>query len=134
MQNISTYLKDNGISPTPVRILVYRSLEKASSPRSLAELEALLETVDKSTISRTLATFKDHNLVRTFNDGSGSMKYELCRMNNREEDDIHVHFRCKICGETICLTSVRIPEIKLPTGYVQQDASYIVTGICARCS
>lgn len=108
---------------------------KSSHPLSLSDLEMELDSVDKSSISRTLANFKKNHLIHSFNDGSGSMKYELC--NSAEEDihdDLHVHFRCEKCGNTICLTSISIPEVKLPEGFYAHEMSYIVSGICAECS
>ena len=49
------------------------------SPASLFELEAELETLDKSTISRSLALLLEHHAIHSFEDGSGSIKYEICQ-------------------------------------------------------
>lgn len=127
-------LKIAGITPTPVRILVFRCLQQATGPLSLSDLENNLESVDKSTISRTLNIFKDHHLIHSFNDGSGSTKYELCHSSRGDgHDDLHVHFRCERCGQTICLQDIVIPEISLPEGFISHDVSYLVKGICKNC-
>ena len=129
------YLKEHNITITPVRILVLRSLQETTVPVSLSDLETKLDTVDKSTISRTLSLFKEKNLIHSFTDGSGSMKYELCKSHNHEvDDDLHVHFRCEKCGNTICLTNVKIPEIILPANYTVTYINYVVNGICPNCS
>ena len=134
-KEIESLLIEMGVNPTPVRILVYKSLSESEKPLSLSDLETKLETVDKSTISRTLTTFKDKHLIHSFNDGSGSTKYEVCKSRKElEESDLHVHFRCENCGVTVCLTTVMIPEVKLPEGYVPREATYIVTGVCPECS
>lgn len=135
MNNTREILVAAGISPTPVRLLVYKCLASKGIPMSLSDLEIALDTVDKSTISRTLSTFKDHHLLHAFNDGSGSVKYEICFSKNHDlENDRHVHFRCINCGETICLTTIKIPEITLPEGFLANDMSFVVTGLCNNCS
>ena len=134
-QNIEQTLKKEGILPTPVRILVYRCLTEVDYPLSLSEIEERLGSVDKSTISRTLSVFKGHHVVHSLNDGSGSVKYEICKNPGHEHnDDLHVHFRCEKCGATICLTSVRIPDVDLPEGFISHEKSYIVSGICSTCN
>ena len=47
-------LSQHGVKPTPNRLLVARELSSAGRPLSLMELEGRLETVDKSSIFRTL--------------------------------------------------------------------------------
>ena len=133
--DINVLLSENGVSPTPVRILVYRFLSKSIAPVSLADIETALESVDKSTISRTLNTFRKHNLVHSFNDGSGSVKYEICiNQKNERHNDRHVHFRCIKCGRTKCLTELQIPPVALPSGYIAEEMTYIITGICGDCN
>ncbi|MCH5235901.1 MAG: transcriptional repressor [Muribaculaceae bacterium] len=132
---IEGILIKEGINPTPVRILVYKCLQEIEYPISLSEIEERLDSVDKSTISRTLTVFKNNHLVHSFNDGSGSVKYEICHSHDHEHlDDTHVHFRCEKCGSTICLTSVKIPKVELPTGFESKEISYIITGICSSCN
>ena len=133
MKQAEAYLKERGITPTPVRVLVYRCLNSSDTPMSLSDIEMELNSVDKSTISRTLSMFRDNHLLHAINDGSGSVKYEVCRSHGEEHDDMHVHFRCRKCGETICLHSVMIPDVILPAGYVAEEKSYIISGVCEKC-
>ena len=134
MNEIEEILTAHGVTPTPVRKLVYKCLKDSHSPLSLTDIESELDTVDKSTISRSLATFKEHGIVRSFTDGSGSMKYET---SGREGDDshgeYHVHFRCEKCGETQCLTQVAVPAVDLPPGYLIHEVNYVITGVCGGC-
>lgn len=134
MKDVTEVLKEGGVNPTPVRILVYKCLRDSLVPLSLTEMETRLESVDKSTISRTLSVFREQNLVYSFNDGSGSVKYELTHPLEEEgENDLHVHFRCEKCGVTVCLSSIKIPEVKLPEGFIKKEANYVITGICDKC-
>ena len=43
------------IKPTAIRLLVIKEMMQAERAVSLLDLETLLDTVDKSTISRTIA-------------------------------------------------------------------------------
>lgn len=135
MEEIARLLKERGVAATPIRLLVYKCLKESPGPLSLSEMEVKLDSVDKSTISRTLATFRENHLLHSFNDGSGSMKYELCKSQDHSlEEDTHVHFRCEKCGTTKCLPEIKIPAVSLPPGYLKHDSNYIITGICGDCS
>ena len=135
MMEIENILSEKGINPTPVRKLVYKGLAEADYPLSLSDLEIMLDTVDKSTISRALAIFRQHNLIHSFSDGSSSTKYELCDCHHADNShDFHVHFRCEICGETICLTELKVPIVQLPEGYRIHEINYVISGVCSNCS
>ena len=132
-----TILTGHGVKVTANRILILRALHNASGPLSMTELETELETIDKSIISRTLATFREHRLVHRILSG-GEAKYELCHGHMHTEvemdDDEHVHFYCEECHRTFCLDDIRIPEVKLPVGYHPSEITYLVSGICRECS
>lgn len=121
------------VKPTPNRILIYRALAEATHPISLTDLETVIETIDKASIFRTLAMFADHELVRTFEDGSKSMKYELRVTGDYTFRDTHAHFYCEKCMQTFCLERVRVPQAKLPDGFTVRDINYIVKGVCPDC-
>ena len=52
-------LVGKGVRPTAARILVLQKLSERTSPASLFELEAELETLDKSTIGLVIGTSCD---------------------------------------------------------------------------
>lgn len=128
-------LKDKGVRPTAARILILQKLSELTRPVSLFELEAQFGTLDKSTISRTLSVLLEHHAIHSFEDGSGSMKYEICRSpsNTCYIGDRHVHFYCEICHKTECISNVKIPVVQLPEGYVIDTINYTVKGICPAC-
>ncbi|MGN0238357.1 MAG: Fur family transcriptional regulator [Lepagella sp.] len=133
--DIARLLEEAGLRTTPVRVLVLKELLSASHPMSGKELEDRLDTVDRSSISRTMVHFAEHGLVHQISDGSGSMKYEICHSSEHtyRHSDEHPHFHCRECGETICLPQVPVPDTKLPEGYIGENISYIITGLCAKC-
>ena len=88
-------LQTAGIKPTPARIMIIKAMSSADHPLSMAEIGDRLETVDKSVISRTLALFKSRDLIHVIQDGSDSVRYELCLSCSHDaalDDDLHVHF------------------------------------------
>ena len=128
-------MQHHGVKPTANRILVASALAEASRPLSMTELGDVLDTVDKSVISRTLALFKESHLVHVIEDGSDSVRYELChRHEEGEDDDVHVHFYCTVCKRTYCLHDIQIPSVELPLGYTMDSVNYMVKGICPECS
>lgn len=52
-------LESHGVRPTAVRLLVLATICSSSHPLSSLEIETLLETVDRSTVTRSLALFSE---------------------------------------------------------------------------
>lgn len=127
-------LAEHGIKPTANRIVIAKALAAESRPVSMKELEARIQTIDKSSIFRTLTLFRDHHLVHTMEDGSDTVRYELCFSHDEEADeDLHVHFYCERCRQTFCLYDTPVPEVSLPRGYEQTSVNYMVKGLCPKC-
>ena len=125
----------HGVKPTAIRRLVYRELGKVSHPLSLRDMEERLVTMDKSTIFRALSLLLQHHLIHGIEDGSGSLKYELCHGHDEcTPDDQHTHFFCECCHRTFCLPSIPVPQVELPQGFRVNTINYIVKGICPQCA
>lgn len=125
------------INPTATRILILRQMYRGDEMVSLPELERLLPTVDKSTISRALNLFLAHGLIHAVDDGSGSIKYNVCPVDCECEEvieDEHTHFYCTICHRAFCLTKIHVPIVELPNGFQLQSINYVLKGICPECS
>ncbi len=128
-------LERRGVKPTANRLLVVRELLKSLAPVNLAKLEESLDTVDKASIFRVLELFAAKEIVHVIEDGSRSLKYELCHCG--EHHDIshqHVHFYCEVCKETFCLENVHVPKIDVPQGFVTKSANFVIKGVCPDCS
>ena len=74
-------LAKRDIQPTAIRILVLRTMMQAGRSVSLLDLETMLDTVDKSTIFRTLTLFLSHHLIHSIDDGTGSL--QVCRVQRQ---------------------------------------------------
>ena len=131
--HIERLLKQD-IKPTAMRLLVLRAIIKREEVFSLSDLESELETIDKSTIFRTLILFQQHNLVHTIDDGSGSLKYAICYEGcDCSIDQLHAHFYCTECKKVFCLRDTPIPVIALPDNFSTDTINYVVKGKCDQC-
>jgi len=127
-------LAERGVKATANRMVVAKALSHAGRPVSMSELEEELVTFDKSSIFRTLVTFREHHLVHVIEDGGDGVRYELCHSHHiHEDDDMHAHFFCTNCHKTFCLDNAPIPEIALPDGFKMSSVNYLVKGLCPEC-
>lgn len=128
-------LLSHQVRPTANRELVLRLIAESDRAVSLSDIETALETVDKSTISRILNLFLEHHLLHAIEDGSGSVKYELCGGKYEHSvQDMHPHFYCERCHRTFCMQSVTIPPVEVPRGYVVNSVNYVLKGVCSDCA
>ena len=130
-------LQHRGIKPTATRLLILRQMKRGDEMVSMPMLERLLPTIDKSTISRTLSLFLLHGLVHAVDDGSGSLKYNVCPDDCHCDDDIddeHTHFRCEQCQRTFCLSQIQVPVVPLPPGFQLHSVNYVLHGLCPECA
>ena len=106
-------LERRDIKPTAIRLLILKNMLEVGRAVSLLDLETLLDTVDKSTISRTIALFLSHHLIHSIDDGSGSLKYAVCDNScNCVVQDLHSHFYCEKCHRTFCLEGTHMICLK----------------------
>jgi len=131
---IAHRLELKGVKATANRILVYKELAAHSRPLTLADLEAAMLQMDKSSIFRVLTLFLEHDVVHTFTDGRGVLNYELCGSNGKcRHTDQHLHFYCEACKRSFCLDDVPLPDIELPQGYYPHSVSFVIKGECPAC-
>lgn len=138
MENEEFYIKKlklRGIRPTSMRILILKEMMRGDVTVSLPDMEQILPSVDKSTISRTINTFLEHHLLHVVDDGSGALKYAVCSdCCDCYNGGGHVHFYCEKCKRTFCLKGIAIPSINLPNGFTEESANFVIKGICPECN
>lgn len=134
-QEATQRLARKGIKATANRILVIEGLARAGRPLSLADMEQRMPTMDKSSIFRTLTLFRERDVVHVFEDGRGSLCYELCPFEGeRCHGDSHIHFFCERCQRSFCMWQMEMPELSLPDGFRPSTVSFVVKGVCAECA
>lgn len=128
-------LNEKSVKPTAMRTLVLKYMLEHVNPVSLADLDDALDSANKSTLFRTLKTFEKNNLVHTFDDGTGKLKYALCTEScDSSIDHQHFHFNCIKCGKTFCLSSIKLPAIELPLNFKLKESNLVLKGYCSNCS
>ncbi len=132
---IESVLQAKGIAPTAMRILVLEYLQQKIAAVSLADLEKNFAHSERTTLYRTLKTFEEKGLVHSIQDGTDASKYALCAEACKAGDhyDLHVHFYCYKCSQTVCLPTHKVPELSLPGSYQLQALSLVARGICNKC-
>ena len=136
MNEIENVLKKHQIRPTAIRLLMYKFLQDRKAALTLNDIEAGFDKSERTTLYRTIKTFEKNGIVHQIDDGTGVPKYALDEplTNSGEAQDLHLHFHCNNCNETICLTDHKIPHISLPSGYISQDINLVIKGTCEKCS
>lgn len=127
-------LQEHGVKPTPNRLLIARALHDAGRPLTMMELEARLETIDKSNIFRALQLFREAHLVHVLEDTGDGARYELCLSHGSMDDDLHVHFYCEKCHKTYCLEDTPVPHVNSPDGFIVHTSSHLLRGLCPDCN
>ncbi|MBQ1912008.1 MAG: transcriptional repressor [Bacteroidales bacterium] len=134
MESLEQLLQEHGVKPTANRLLIANALQEAPGPMTMMELEAELETIDKSNVFRALTAFREAHLVHVLEDTGEGIRYELCHSHGEDHDeDLHVHFYCTRCHRTYCLENLPIPAVEVPEGYLWESANYLIKGICPAC-
>lgn len=134
-KNDEQVLERAGIRLTANRLLIWQQIRhNFGDAFSLANLEAALPTLDRSTIFRTLTLLADAHLLHDIDDGTGTQKYCVCEHDDTRHCMGHVHLTCLVCHRTYCLPNVVIPPVPLPEGFAPQETEYVVKGICHHCN
>lgn len=134
MKETDNKLKIRNIKPTAMRELVLKVLTEQDRAISLADIEHKFDNADKTTLYRTIKTFEENKLIHSIDDGTGSVKYALCKETCQcHPEDLHVHFLCTKCHQTYCLNDISIPSISLPVNFKLETINLVVKGICSNC-
>ena len=68
-------------------------------------------------------------------DENSIVKYALCNeCSPQHHNHEHVHFKCEICGNTICMDEIPIHNISLPKGFQPKETNLLIIGTCNKCN
>lgn len=131
--DIEEKLSDKNIRPTAMRILVYTFLQKQKSARSLSDIEAGFEKVDRVTLYRTIKTFEEKGVVHSVQENQNIL-YKLCDETCEENahNDSHLHLYCKVCKETTCREEITIPNLS-NSKFKIDEYQLFAKGVCEKC-
>lgn len=135
-KRIDNLLKSNGLSITGARKRILELFHQSRGALAHAAIEtAIQDKFDRVTVYRTLQVFLEKGILHTIPTSDNTIQYALCKDECKEghHHDNHIHFVCKICGNTSCLSETYIPEVKLPQGFSAHEYQMIVNGYCKDC-
>ncbi len=128
-------LKSHNLRITDCRLDIIEEFLDKQVALAHSDLEERLDKkFDRVTIYRTLNTFLENDIIHKVLDDRGATKYALCsHEDDHDHSHEHVHFKCDVCGETTCLESISLPQMKLPKGFEKREMNLLITGICDKC-
>ena len=131
-----TILNEKGISDTPIRVLVLRTLLKNKTAYSFKALEEELFFSDKSTIFRTLQLFKKKGVVHEVMGLDGVRIYALCDVAciNKLHTHDHGHLKCKVCRKTKCIPLNFSNTFLKTEKFMVDDIVFFINGTCSDCN
>lgn len=131
-------LKSHGLRKTAGRLAVLALFAKEGKALSHSELqEGVTENVDRVTLYRILESFEQNGILHKVPDDQVSVKYALCDHDHEvgeAHSDNHAHFKCRVCGNTVCLDDTEIPQLNVPQGYKVEGSLLLISGLCAGCA
>ena len=133
MNQAEHILQESGIRPTAIRLMVLREIIGYDHTFTLADMEHRMETLDRSTLFRTLMLFVEHKLLHESDNGNGSKLFCRCECGHGHRHAPHVHFTCTACNETFCIKDIDVPHISYPEGYEVEEVNIVMKGVCPRC-
>jgi Fur family ferric uptake transcriptional regulator len=127
--------KSSGLKSTPIRNEVLSVFFNSEAALSNQDIEAKLDSIDRTTLYRTLKAFEEKGIIHKAIDGTSTPKFALCSHTCTEHihHDQHVHFHCNYCNNTFCVDEAIIPQVPLPAGFVEEETEMIVKGKCQNC-
>jgi Fur family transcriptional regulator, ferric uptake regulator len=127
-------LRRVGQRVTPQRLVILGALqhgEHLSADEVFARVEPLLPAVNRSTVYRTLETFRDLGLVSETDLGGGARQFELIA-------DPHHHLICHQCGGILELDDDLVEPLRRAIharyGFAPAIDHLAVFGFCAGCN
>jgi Fe2+ or Zn2+ uptake regulation protein len=132
----SQTLRNAGLAKTTQRMAVLEKLIGAPGPLNvrdiLAETSGALK-INRVTIYRILASFREGGIIREIDAGSGTTYYEMACLHN----PIHPHFHCRRCDGLVCMPPLTLSQawdwFARPSDSSVESISVHITGICGPC-
>ena len=126
-------LKTAGLYCTRARLGVIKALLQMNRPTNQEQITHTLdEPFDRVTIYRTLDSLVRADLVHKVFLEERACHYELAHHCSKTQ--CHPRFTCTQCGQTHCLTDLKLPLAHSPhKGFVIQRQQVRLAGLCPQC-
>ena len=134
--NLTEQLRSKSRKITGPRQAILEVMRQESHPVTTKEIMAALPTgvCDRVTIYRAMHLLETMELVRRFDFGDGTARFELVRGNT---EDHHHHLICRACSVVIeleeCFPSDLEKRIARDSGFQRLSHKLEFFGICPKC-
>jgi Fur family ferric uptake transcriptional regulator len=113
--------------------VIDRSREHLTADDITARAQRLDQSINPSTVYRTLTLLKDHGLIKSRYYDQDSHREVFEPTPNTE----HYHFTCSRCGKVIEFVSRHVPALRAQLenefGVEVRTACLCLTGLCEKC-
>jgi len=133
--NARKILKAVKLYRTGCRIAILKVLLKSNKPLNQEQIAQRLgkKRFDKVTIYRTLESLREVGLVHKAFMQKRAWHFESAQ--DCTENQCHPHFTCTSCGNTHCLTEMKLPMAKSPhKGFIIRRQQVRLEGLCPACA
>ncbi len=133
--NARKILKAVKLYRTGCRIAILKVLLKSDKPLNQEQIAQRLgkKRFDKVTIYRTLESLCKVGLVHKAFMQKRAWHFESAQ--DCTENQCHPHFTCTSCGNTHCLTEMKLPMAKSPhKGFIIRRQQVRLEGLCPACA
>ena len=133
---VEKLLKKKKLRFTEFRNEVLNVFIDSSNAISINDIEDKLKQFDRTTLYRTIKTFKEKGLIHEIIMPGDIKKLALCKDGGSSKSQVdtsqHIHFRCKMCENIFCLDLDEFPEINIPQ-FKLDSIEIQGTGRCNTC-
>lgn len=128
-------LQKKGVLPTTARTALLAIFLERQEALSFQQIRSRMSgAYNRVTIYRALDLFQEKGIIHILPSTSPVTRYGLLENNKDPYYQQHLHFLCDICGRTICLGNIPIPQFKLPEGFKEKETEVVITGECNSCT
>ncbi len=131
-------LTDYGLNRTRIKVSILVSLSRSIKPLSVIEIhKSLKNDCDISTVFRSMAQFKEKNMIHEVNLGEDFSRFELALQDKEHADHHHHHVRCRECNSISLIEKCDLhifEKMISKLGFKDMEHSLEFTGICSKCS
>jgi Fe2+ or Zn2+ uptake regulation protein len=131
IENVSEYLRSNGIKPSYQRIKIFEYLiSKKNHPTVDTIYKALIDeipTLSKTTVYNTLSLFIEKKIAIVIVIEENETRYDA-------DVSLHGHFKCEKCGDVLDI-DIKMDEVNFSDldNYQINEHHLYFKGICNKC-
>lgn len=132
--NAVEILQNHQVKKTGARIAIIEALQEGGT-KSEGDIKKQMGVLyDRVTFYRNMQTLEEAGILHKIVANSTTVRYALncCDLHHQHRVN-HVHFYCRRCENLFCVHDTQITDYQLPSGFVVEDCSVVLKGLCKEC-